>query len=212
MLTGGLVPLSVTLATDAIFRTFSRSERKVDALLHGHSYTAYPVGCEVANETLDMIEELKARGGWAQAQAAWKQPAAAVEANAEVEAPQLWSHWDRAFVETLSHHPRVDSVMALGCVVAVEIRDASGAGGYQSTAALDVVNALRRRAPDQVGPTAGAAAGAEGEVEGEVEVELEKMAIHARPLGNVVYLMTSLDTQAEVVREVERLFLGVLGQ
>ena len=55
ILTGGMVPMSVTLASSSIFETFSRSEQKADALLHGHSYTAHPIGCEVAKEALYRI-------------------------------------------------------------------------------------------------------------------------------------------------------------
>ena len=38
LLTGGLVPMSVTLASDDVFSTFL-GDSKAEALLHGHSYT-----------------------------------------------------------------------------------------------------------------------------------------------------------------------------
>jgi dethiobiotin synthetase/adenosylmethionine--8-amino-7-oxononanoate aminotransferase len=50
-LTGGLLPLAVTLTTKEIFQVFEGDE-KIDALLHGHSYTAHPIGCAVALESL----------------------------------------------------------------------------------------------------------------------------------------------------------------
>ena len=53
LLTGGLVPLAVTAATEEVFDAF-RGPTKMHALLHGHSYTAYPVGCAVAAEALRM--------------------------------------------------------------------------------------------------------------------------------------------------------------
>jgi dethiobiotin synthetase/adenosylmethionine--8-amino-7-oxononanoate aminotransferase len=56
-LSGGLVPLAATLAREEVFEAFV-GERKDQALLHGHSYTAYPVACEVANETLKQIRRL----------------------------------------------------------------------------------------------------------------------------------------------------------
>ena len=43
LLTGGLVPLCTTLASDSIYNAFLSSEKR-DALLHGHSYTAHAVG------------------------------------------------------------------------------------------------------------------------------------------------------------------------
>ncbi|KAJ3323475.1 hypothetical protein HDV06_001752 [Boothiomyces sp. JEL0866] len=57
-LTGGLLPLAVTLATNEVFQSF-RGNTKMDALLHGHSYTAHPVGCSVALESLKQYENLK---------------------------------------------------------------------------------------------------------------------------------------------------------
>lgn len=53
LLTGGLVPLAVTASTEEVFDAF-RGPTKMHALLHGHSYTAYPVGCAVAAEALRM--------------------------------------------------------------------------------------------------------------------------------------------------------------
>lgn len=43
LLTAGAAPLAVTLASGAVFDSF-KGESKLQALLHGHSYTAYPVG------------------------------------------------------------------------------------------------------------------------------------------------------------------------
>jgi len=52
LLTGGIVPLSVTLATDDVFESFL-GETKSQALLHGHSYTAHPMGCLAALQALN---------------------------------------------------------------------------------------------------------------------------------------------------------------
>ena len=46
LLTGGTVPLSATLASAAVFEAF-RGDTAAQALLHGHSYTAHPIGCQV---------------------------------------------------------------------------------------------------------------------------------------------------------------------
>jgi dethiobiotin synthetase/adenosylmethionine--8-amino-7-oxononanoate aminotransferase len=46
LLTGGTVPMSVTLASEAVFDAFD-GDTKASALLHGHSYTAHPIGCQV---------------------------------------------------------------------------------------------------------------------------------------------------------------------
>ncbi len=119
ILTGGLVPLAVTMASDSIFQSFY-SDKKVDALLHGHSYTAYPVGCEVANETLTLIEKLTKSDSWAEAQAKWQPKEAAQLADA---IPKVWSFWDPGFVNALSHSGAVEGVMALGTVLSFKIAD-----------------------------------------------------------------------------------------
>lgn len=46
LLTAGTVPLSATLASEAVFKAFE-GDTKAEALLHGHSYTAHPAGCQV---------------------------------------------------------------------------------------------------------------------------------------------------------------------
>ena len=48
------MPLAATLATERVFEAF-RSPSKVDALLHGHSYSGYPIGCAAAVEALGLM-------------------------------------------------------------------------------------------------------------------------------------------------------------
>jgi dethiobiotin synthetase/adenosylmethionine--8-amino-7-oxononanoate aminotransferase len=50
------VPLAATLATREVFDAFS-SQEKVDALLHGHSYSGYAIGCGVAVEALRLYAD-----------------------------------------------------------------------------------------------------------------------------------------------------------
>eukprot|EP00878_Enallax_costatus_P029174 GHUV01031613.1.p1 GENE.GHUV01031613.1~~GHUV01031613.1.p1 ORF type:complete len:190 (+),score=58.50 GHUV01031613.1:699-1268(+) len=82
---------------------------------------------------------------------------------------QLLPQWDELAAASLSHHPRVKGVVVLGSVLAVELNPDSGSGkaGYGSSAAVDVVAALRDR------------------------------GIAARPLGAVVYLMVTPTTSRE---------------
>ena len=49
------MPLSVTLASDAVFQAFL-GPSKLDALLHGHSYAGNPIGCAVALEAMSIYE------------------------------------------------------------------------------------------------------------------------------------------------------------
>ncbi|KAJ3218776.1 hypothetical protein HDU67_004024 [Dinochytrium kinnereticum] len=91
-LTGGMVPMAVTVASGEVFEAF-RGEKKSEALLHGHSYTAHPVGCAVALESLRMYKGL--------------------ELGREV--------WDREIVDRISHLDCVDGVISMGTVLAVEL-------------------------------------------------------------------------------------------
>ena len=67
-ITGGTLPLAATLATSEIFQAFLSSDKR-DAFLHGHSYTANPIGCRVALVAVDLFqqEKLAARSLWLEA-------------------------------------------------------------------------------------------------------------------------------------------------
>ena len=52
-LTGGMLPLAATLATEELFSCFL-SEDKSGALFHGHTFTAHPIGCAVALASLEL--------------------------------------------------------------------------------------------------------------------------------------------------------------
>lgn len=97
ILTGGVVPMSVTLASDSIFRAFSISDQKTHALLHGHSYTAHPVGCQVTLETLDMLDEMPTKASW-----------------------------DPAWLERMSYAKRLRGIMSLGTVLKLELESSTG--------------------------------------------------------------------------------------
>jgi dethiobiotin synthetase/adenosylmethionine--8-amino-7-oxononanoate aminotransferase len=126
VLTGGLVPLAVTLASDDVFRAFEGTS-KTEALLHGHSYTAYAVGCEVANEALDRLERLARGDAWNSARAAW-QASGEEEKNksdgiVDENSTAVWSLWSPQFVDVLSRLDAVNRVMALGTVLAFRVAD-----------------------------------------------------------------------------------------
>ncbi|KAH8117760.1 PLP-dependent transferase [Phellopilus nigrolimitatus] len=126
-LTGGLVPLAVTLASECIFKAFL-SDKKADALLHGHSYTAHAVGCEVANESLTMMEKMTKSEAWMTMRSEWKEPSQKVPAPAF-----MWSFWSPNFVKDISRLPAVNSVMTLGTVLAIKLSSATE--GYRSQVA-----------------------------------------------------------------------------
>ncbi len=56
-LTGGYLPLSVVLTTDAVYAAFYDAYENLAAFLHSHSYTGNPLGCRAALATLDIFAD-----------------------------------------------------------------------------------------------------------------------------------------------------------
>lgn len=214
ILTGGVVPMSVTLASKNIFDTFHDEKgSKPDALLHGHSYTAHPVGCEIANQTMKILGKMDQEGAWAQEKESWTQnlpttgvehdnAAALVDLSERARANPIWSFWPQDAVLALSRSAGVESAMAMGTLLVLKLRDASGAGGYTSTASTSLLQRLRLDESVQQDhpsrpsvPWDWADAGSAGSQGASVTLPFN---IHARPLGDVVYFMCSLNTPAEV--------------
>ena len=54
-ITGGMLPLGATACTDEIFAAFLSDDR-LKTFFHGHSYTANPLSCAVANASLDLLQ------------------------------------------------------------------------------------------------------------------------------------------------------------
>jgi dethiobiotin synthetase/adenosylmethionine--8-amino-7-oxononanoate aminotransferase len=123
LLSGGLVPLSATLASKEVFDAFLGDE-KSQALLHGHSYTAHPVGCVSSIHALECYE-------------------AAVSPVANEKLPLM--KFDQERVKALSHLPLVEHSFSLGTVLAVTIRPEKGSGGgYAATSrTLPLIQKLR---------------------------------------------------------------------
>ncbi len=112
-LTGGMLPLAATLASEEIYEAFLSRDRS-RAFLHGHSMTANPIACAVASTSLALCrtEETPAR---------------------------LARLGDRivAALAPCRGLAGVADVRALGGVVAVELRpEESGGGGYFAGRAL----------------------------------------------------------------------------
>lgn len=59
-LTGGFLPLALTVTTEAIYQAFL-GEHYSQALSHGHTYTANPLGCAAAVASLNLLREQKTR-------------------------------------------------------------------------------------------------------------------------------------------------------
>ncbi|KAH8728086.1 pyridoxal phosphate-dependent transferase [Phaeosphaeriaceae sp. PMI808] len=173
LLTGGLLPLSITAASNAIYGAFLGDE-KSEALLHGHSYTAHPIGCHIANVSLQTMEGLNTvDDAWKGYKTSWQLSNQEKRGNGGVTNDRLWSMWSQKFVHQLSEHGSVEHVNALGSVLAVSLVDKSGSG-YTSSAATGLRDAL-----------------------------LNQSSIHSRILGNVIYLMASMTSKPQQLATIE---------
>ncbi|RLN68057.1 hypothetical protein BBJ29_007032 [Phytophthora kernoviae] len=121
LLTGGVVPMAVTLASEEVFNTFY-ADSKGDALLHGHSFTAYPMGCAAAVTALDMYQIFNNASG----------PSKDVTRG----------YWDVDALTELSTRPYIARTFAIGTVACVEL--ASENTGYASTEAAELIQVLRK--------------------------------------------------------------------
>ncbi|KAA8643335.1 hypothetical protein EYZ11_000885 [Aspergillus tanneri] len=183
LLTGGLVPLCATLASKEIFQAFSSPE-KSDALLHGHSYTAHAVGCQVAVDSLQSMMKMEEGGSWTQYRQDWNPPESiGHDTSSRVVSPGVWSVWSHRLVQDLSLASSVDGVFSIGTVLSISLTDTQG-GGYTSTAAQGLQQRLSAGGPS--------------------------FSVHSRVLGNVLYLMSSVTSKSETLREVEAILREAL--
>ncbi|KAJ5722234.1 Pyridoxal phosphate-dependent transferase major region subdomain 2 [Penicillium malachiteum] len=97
--------------------------------------------------------------------------------------PEVWSVWSNALLKDLSCAESVESVFAIGTVLSISLRDEQGAG-YTSNAAKGLQQDL--------------AAGG------------DQFNVHSRVLGNVLYLMSSVTSKPESLKEMERLLRSSL--
>jgi adenosylmethionine---8-amino-7-oxononanoate aminotransferase len=56
-LTGGYLPLAITLISEKIFAAFDGSVAEGEALAYGHSYTGNPLGCAAAKASLEIFQK-----------------------------------------------------------------------------------------------------------------------------------------------------------
>jgi 4-aminobutyrate---pyruvate transaminase len=58
-LSAGYQPISATVVSDELYQAFVRQSEKIGIFAHGFTYSAHPVACAVALETLKIYEEQK---------------------------------------------------------------------------------------------------------------------------------------------------------
>jgi adenosylmethionine-8-amino-7-oxononanoate aminotransferase len=101
-LTGGFLPMGVTMARERLYQGFI-SDTPAHTFFHGHSFTANPLGCAAALASLDLLQH-------------------------NPERYQQFEARHRPALEQLSNHPRVKQVRCLGTMAAFELE--AGATSY----------------------------------------------------------------------------------
>ncbi len=101
-LTGGFLPLSVTVCTGKVYETFNSAD-PMKTLWHGHSYTANPLGCAAALASFELLDEFEP-------------------------IYQGMEQWHSEFMRELSSHPLVQNPRIKGTIAAFTI----GTGGDES--------------------------------------------------------------------------------
>ena len=97
-LTGGVLPLAATLASERIYRGFLGDYSEYRSFFHGHSYTGNPIACAAALASLEIFEE--------------EQTLNRLPARIE----QL-----RAWLAPLAEHPHVGDVRRVGTMTGIEL-------------------------------------------------------------------------------------------
>ncbi|MEM1177520.1 MAG: adenosylmethionine--8-amino-7-oxononanoate transaminase [Acidobacteriota bacterium] len=119
-LTGGYLPLSVTLASEEIYGAFL-SEDRSKTFFHGHSYTGNALACAVGLESLRLFDEEDRLGRVAELESLFTERMARI-----------------------AEMPRVTSPRVLGPMAAIDI-DPEGGGGYLDDLGPRLYNAFLER-------------------------------------------------------------------
>lgn len=108
-LTGGVLPLALTLVTEPIYKGFIAKDM-ASAFLHGHSYTANPIACAVALASWKLLHESSCQKR--------------IMKIAEL---------TEKYIHQLTSHPRVKAGRSLGTIGAIEVRGWDTYLGEKST-------------------------------------------------------------------------------
>lgn len=106
-ITGGFLPLSVTVVSDEIYEAFNSSD-PIKTFWHGHSYTANPIGCAAALASLSLLEE-----------------------NTMY---QRMESIHLKHIERLKGNPRLEKFRVTGTIAAMDIKNDEGTGYFNSAA------------------------------------------------------------------------------
>jgi len=101
-ITGGVLPIGFTIATQTIFDAFL-SDDTTKALLHGHSFTANPISCSAVCANIELLQQKKIQQ----------------QISNIVKQHQL-------FALEIKQHPMVAEVRQTGTILAIELHNQAG--------------------------------------------------------------------------------------
>jgi adenosylmethionine-8-amino-7-oxononanoate aminotransferase len=107
-LTGGFLPLSVTVSSDEVYETFY-SEDPHKTFWHGHSYTANPLGCAAAIASMEILADTQER----------------------IQKMELEHN---THLDQLRDHPMVEKVRVKGTIAAFDLKTKEESGYLNSIA------------------------------------------------------------------------------
>lgn len=113
-ITGGEMPMGVTVASDRVYGAFTGEWAEMKHFLHGHTFSGNPLACAAAIRNLQMIQEFKLKEN--------------VKARAR--------EFGLALKQSVAKHPRVGQIRQRGLAIGIPIKDAKGSddAGYAGRA------------------------------------------------------------------------------
>lgn len=118
-LTGGFLPMSVTLTTKEVFEPFNEPDA-MKTFWHGHSYTANPLGCAAALASLEIFDSGASKYG------------------------QL-GEWHTNSIQKLLRLPNIEKIRQCGTILAFDVKTEKQTTGYLNS----VGQLIKRKALDR---------------------------------------------------------------
>ncbi|GHU42064.1 adenosylmethionine-8-amino-7-oxononanoate aminotransferase [Clostridia bacterium] len=110
-LTGGYLPMSITVATDEIYNAFYADYKEGKAFMHSHTYSGNPLGCAAALAVQKIFRE----------------------EDVLVRAGKRSTYLSKRLKETFADHPNVGEIRSIGLIHAIElVADKQSKRGFAS--------------------------------------------------------------------------------
>lgn len=110
-LTGGYMPMAITITTDKIYNAFYDDYNKGTAFMHSHTYSGNPLGCSAALGVFKVLKEQN------------------ILENAQITAKYL----NEKLIQTFGNHKNVGEIRSIGLINAIElVKDKETKQGFDS--------------------------------------------------------------------------------